>query len=33
MLGLASYFYTRDVAKVFRVAEAPEYGMVCINTG
>lgn len=31
--GLASYFYARDMARVFRVAEALEYGMVGINTG
>ena len=31
--GLASYFYARDIAKVFRVAEALEYGMVGVNTG
>jgi len=31
--GLASYFYGRDVARVWRVAEALEYGMVGINTG
>ena len=31
--GLASYFYTRDVGRIFRVAEALEYGMVGINTG
>jgi succinate-semialdehyde dehydrogenase/glutarate-semialdehyde dehydrogenase len=31
--GLAAYFYTRDVARVFRVAEALQYGMVGINTG
>lgn len=31
--GLASYFYSRDISKVFRVAEALEYGMVGINTG
>ncbi|HHJ4328239.1 TPA: NADP-dependent succinate-semialdehyde dehydrogenase [Klebsiella pneumoniae] len=31
--GLASYFYARDLARVFRVAEALEYGMVGINTG
>ncbi|MFC7397904.1 NAD-dependent succinate-semialdehyde dehydrogenase [Chelatococcus sp. GCM10030263] len=31
--GLASYLYSRDVAKIFRVAEALEYGMVGINTG
>lgn len=31
--GLASYFYTNDYAKVWRVAEGLEYGMVGINTG
>lgn len=31
--GLASYFYSKDVAKIFRVAEQLEYGMVGINTG
>ncbi|EHS54025.1 succinic semialdehyde dehydrogenase [Rhizobium sp. PDO1-076] len=31
--GLASYFYSKDMAKIFRVAEALEYGMVGINTG
>ncbi|MDD2364889.1 MAG: NADP-dependent succinate-semialdehyde dehydrogenase [Desulfuromonadaceae bacterium] len=31
--GLASYFYSRDVSRVWRVAEALEYGMVGINTG
>ncbi|MGX5851486.1 NAD-dependent succinate-semialdehyde dehydrogenase [Mesorhizobium sp. PL10] len=31
--GLASYFYARDMARVLRVAEALEYGMVGINTG
>lgn len=31
--GLASYFYTRDVGRVWRVAEQLEYGMVGINTG
>ena len=30
--GLAAYFYGRDVARVWRVAEALEYGMVGINT-
>lgn len=30
--GLASYFYTRDLARAFRVGEALEYGMVGINT-
>jgi succinate-semialdehyde dehydrogenase/glutarate-semialdehyde dehydrogenase len=31
--GLAAYFYGRDVARVWRVAEALESGMVGINTG
>lgn len=31
--GLAAYFYSRDVGRVWRVAEALEYGMVGINTG
>ncbi len=31
--GLASYFFSRDIARVWRVAEALEYGMVGINTG
>ncbi|MCD1265415.1 succinate-semialdehyde dehydrogenase (NADP(+)) [Shinella sumterensis] len=31
--GLASYFYAKDMSRVFRVAEALEYGMVGINTG
>ena len=31
--GLASYFYTRDIARAWRVAEALEYGMVGINDG
>ena len=31
--GLASYFYASDIAKVWKVAEALEYGMVGINTG
>ncbi len=31
--GLAAYFYTRDNARVWRVAEGLEYGMVGINTG
>jgi succinate-semialdehyde dehydrogenase/glutarate-semialdehyde dehydrogenase len=31
--GLASYFYSRDVGRIFRMAEALEYGMVGINTG
>ncbi|MGL4197633.1 MAG: aldehyde dehydrogenase family protein, partial [Allorhizobium sp.] len=29
----ASYFYSKDIAKIFRVAEALEYGMVGVNTG
>lgn len=32
-LGLASYFYTRDIGRVWRVAEALEYGIVGINEG
>ncbi|HKT72598.1 MAG TPA: NADP-dependent succinate-semialdehyde dehydrogenase [Steroidobacteraceae bacterium] len=31
--GLAAYFYTRDLARSFRVAEALEYGIVGLNTG
>ena len=31
--GLAAYFYGRDIARVWRVAEALEYGIVGINTG
>jgi succinate-semialdehyde dehydrogenase/glutarate-semialdehyde dehydrogenase len=31
--GLAAYFYTRDLARAWRVAEALEYGMVGLNTG
>ena len=31
--GLASYFYARDIGRVWRVAEGLEYGMVGINTG
>ena len=33
IFGLASYFYTNDLSKVWKVAEALEYGMVGINTG
>jgi len=33
IFGLASYFYATDLAKVWRVAEALEYGMVGVNTG
>ncbi|TSE29142.1 3-sulfolactaldehyde dehydrogenase [Tepidimonas thermarum] len=31
--GLAGYFYSRDVGRIFRVAEALEYGMVGVNVG
>ena len=31
--GLASYFYSRDIGRVWRVSEALEYGMVGVNTG
>ncbi len=31
--GLASYFYARDMGRIFRVGEALEYGMVSINSG
>lgn len=31
--GLAAYFYSRDLGRVWRVAEALEYGMVAVNTG
>jgi succinate-semialdehyde dehydrogenase / glutarate-semialdehyde dehydrogenase len=31
--GLASYFYTRDMARVWRVSEGLEYGIVGVNTG
>ena len=33
IFGLASYFYARDLGKVWQVAEALEYGMVGVNTG
>lgn len=33
IFGLASYFYANDLSRVYRVAEALEYGMVGINTG
>ena len=32
-IGLASYFYSRDVGRIWRVSEALEYGMVGVNTG
>ena len=31
--GLAAYFYSRDIGRVWRIAEALEYGMVAINNG
>jgi succinate-semialdehyde dehydrogenase/glutarate-semialdehyde dehydrogenase len=31
--GLAAYFFSRDVGRIFRVAEALETGMVCVNSG
>ena len=31
--GLAGYFYARDMGRVWRVAEAMETGMVCVNSG
>ncbi len=31
--GLASYFYARDVGRIFRISDALEYGMVGVNTG
>jgi succinate-semialdehyde dehydrogenase/glutarate-semialdehyde dehydrogenase len=31
--GLASYFYTRDMGRIWRVSEALEYGMVGVNAG
>ncbi|GBQ28959.1 aldehyde/betaine dehydrogenase [Acidiphilium acidophilum DSM 700] len=31
--GLASYFYARDIGRIFRVAEALEYGIVGVNEG
>ena len=33
IFGLASYFYARDLSRVWRVAEELEYGMVGVNTG
>lgn len=32
-LGLAAYFYTRDMGRIWRVAEALEYGIIGVNTG
>ncbi|MBU1665860.1 MAG: aldehyde dehydrogenase family protein, partial [Gammaproteobacteria bacterium] len=31
--GLAAYFYAKDMARVWRVSEALEYGMVGVNAG
>jgi len=31
--GLAAYFYSRDIGRVFRVAELLEFGMIGVNTG
>ena len=31
--GLASYFYSRDIGRIYRVGEALEYGMVGVNVG
>ncbi len=31
--GLAAYFYSRDITRIWQVAEALEYGMVGINEG
>ncbi|MCL1981134.1 MAG: NAD-dependent succinate-semialdehyde dehydrogenase [Proteobacteria bacterium] len=31
--GLAAYFYSRDIGRIWRIAEALEYGMVGVNTG
>jgi len=33
IFGLASYFYAKDLSRVYKVAEALEYGIVGINTG
>lgn len=33
IFGLASYFYAKDLSKVWKVAEALEYGMIGVNTG
>lgn len=33
IFGLASYFYAQNLSRVWHVAEALEYGMVCVNTG
>ena len=33
IFGLASYFYAKDLSRVYEVAEALEYGIVGVNTG
>ena len=33
IFGLAAYFYARDLSRVYKVAEALEYGIVGVNTG
>ena len=33
IFGLAAYYFTKDVGRIFRVGEALEYGMVVANTG
>lgn len=33
IFGLAAYFYSQNIAKIWRIAESLEYGMVGINTG
>ena len=31
--GLAGYFFSRDIGRIWRVAEALEYGMIGVNAG
>ena len=31
--GLAAYFYSRDIGRIFKVAEALDFGMVGVNSG
>ncbi|MFT7440804.1 MAG: succinate-semialdehyde dehydrogenase/glutarate-semialdehyde dehydrogenase, partial [Sulfitobacter sp.] len=33
IFGLASYFYAKDLSRVYKVSEALEYGIVGVNTG
>jgi len=33
LFGLASYFYSRDIGRIWKIAEALEFGMVGVNTG